>query len=105
MAEPFTLKGLLAVALVVGLGVLAHWARGRILADRPDLGTAFRERLLPRLKEAVTWLGIATLVVWAAIYITASEADRRRLGDDMAKLFRDIAAPAPPQKEEGPAPK
>ncbi len=70
----------LMAVLVAATVVIRRKARN----PEDPFGRWFQRRVKPRLPGLATAFSLATLLIWAAIYVTASEEDR----GNMTKMFK-----------------
>ncbi len=88
LAEEITTTGPLILALLVFAGGLALWARNALRQRYADELKVITERTRPWMKAAASWLFIATMILWAIIFVMAPDGDHGDMGDDIRKLFQ-----------------
>ncbi len=76
----------LMAALVAAAVVIRRKARD---PENP-IGRWFQSRVKPRLPGLATAFSLATLLIWAAIYVTASEEDRGNLTKSFKGWFKSV---------------
>jgi len=87
----------LALILLLGAIVGAVVVRRKIRDPESTLGRWYKDRIKPREKEIATWFFVATLLIWAGIYVAASKQDRDN-SDRALKVFKESVYP---QKKPG----
>jgi len=80
-------------AVIIGAVVV----RRKIRDPESTLGRWYHDRFKPREKEIATWFFVATLLIWAGIYVAASKQDRDN-SDRNLKVFKESIYP---QKKPG----
>jgi len=80
-------------AVIIGAVVV----RRKIRDPESTLGRWYHDRIKPREKEIATWFFVATLLIWAGIYVAASKQDRDN-SDRNLKVFKESIYP---QKKPG----
>lgn len=78
----------LFLALMAALVVAAVVIRRKARDPEDPLGRWFQNRVKPRLPGLATAFSLATLLIWAAIYVTASEEDRGNLTKTFKGWFK-----------------
>lgn len=80
--------------------------RRQIKDPETPLGRWFEERFRPLWKDAVVWVSILTLVVWAAVYVLAPEGKRGNLGQFLEGYWEQVKPRLKPglAPSSGPAP-
>ena len=83
------------IAVIIGALVL----RRKIRDPESTPGRWYKERIKPAEKEIATWFFVATLVLWAALFVGASKEDREK-SDQALKGFKEsFTSPSTPGKE------
>ncbi|MEE8352761.1 MAG: hypothetical protein V3R37_11295 [Rhodospirillales bacterium] len=87
----------LGLVLLLGVVVGAVVVRRKIRDPQSTLGHWYKEKIKPREKEITTWFFVATMLIWAVIYVAASKEDHDN-SDRALKVFKETIYP---QKKPG----
>ena len=89
----------LGLVFLVGVIIAAVVVRRRIRDPESAPGRWFKEHIKHREKEIATWFFIATVVLWAVLFVGASPEDKAK-SDRHLKDFKESFTPKKkPDKE------
>ncbi len=80
----------LFLVLMVAMVAAAVVIRRKVRDPENPFGRWFQTRVKPRLPGLATAFSLATLLIWAAIYVTASEEDRGNLTKTFKGWFKSV---------------
>lgn len=80
----------LFLVLMAALVAAAVVIRRKVRDPENPFGRWFQSRVKPRLPGLATAFSLATLLLWAAIYVTASEEDRGNLTKTFKGWFKSV---------------
>ncbi len=80
----------LFLVLMAALVAAAVVIRRKVRDPENPFGRWFQSRVKPRLPGLATAFSLATLLIWAAIYVTASEEDRGNLTKTFKGWFKSV---------------
>ncbi len=80
----------LFLVLMAALVAAAVVIRRKVRDPENPFGRWFQTRVKPRLPGLATAFSLATLLIWAAIYVTASEEDRGNLTKTFKGWFKSV---------------
>ena len=89
----------LFLALMTALVVAGVIIRRKARNPEDRFGRWFQNRMQPRLPELATGFFLATFLIWAAVYVTASEDDRDNLTKTFKGWFKSVGEG---EKKDGP---
>ncbi len=76
--------------MMVAMVAAAVVIRRKVRDPENPFGRWFQTRVKPRLPGLATAFSLATLLIWAAIYVTASEEDRGNLTKSFKGWFQSV---------------
>ena len=80
----------LFLALMAALVVAGVIIRRKVRNPEDPFGRWFQSRVQARLPGLLTGFFLATFLVWAAVYVTASEEDRGNLTQAFKGWFKSV---------------
>ncbi len=80
----------LFLVLMAALVAVAVVIRRKVRDPEDPFGRWFQCRVKPRLPGLATAFSLATLLIWAAVYVTASEEDRGNLTKTFKGWFKSV---------------
>ncbi len=82
----------LGLVILFGIIIVAVVIRRRIRDPESAPGRWYKEHIKPREKEITTWFFVATLVLWAVLFVGASKEDKEK-SDRALKDFKESFTP------------